>query len=115
MKKIGFSIGGLSFLIPALAFAQTSDGLVGLFGQILDIINAFIPVVIALAFVYFLWAVAQYVLHLGDDQDKVRDQMLWGVITLFVMVAAWGLVNILADTFGVTQGESFTEIPTVGR
>lgn len=54
-------------------------------------------------------------LHLGDDQDKVRDQMLWGVITLFVMVAAWGLVNILADTFGVTQGESFTEIPTVGR
>jgi hypothetical protein len=27
--------------------------------------------------------------------------MLWGIIALFVMFSVWGLVGILASTFGV--------------
>ena len=42
--------------------------------------------------------------------------MTWGIITLFVMVSIWGLVNLLSDTLGL-EGNIVVENPVnvIGR
>ena len=72
-------------------------------GVFSDLINLAIPVVIALAVLYFFWGLAQYVLYSGDEgkKEEGRNIMIYGIIALFVMVSVWGLIGILQRTFGV--------------
>jgi len=67
------------------------------------IYGSIIPLIVALAVVIFVWGVVQYVIN---DQEEAKRQkgkqfMIWGIIGLTVMVAVWGLVNILGSTFGI--------------
>ncbi|MEX0917083.1 MAG: hypothetical protein WDZ90_00960 [Candidatus Paceibacterota bacterium] len=66
-----------------------------------DIISATIPVLIALAFLYFLWGLAQFMLHAGDTSkhEEGRDKIFWGLVALTAMVGVWGFVEIVANTF----------------
>ncbi|MEX0917084.1 MAG: hypothetical protein WDZ90_00965 [Candidatus Paceibacterota bacterium] len=112
MKKIGLGIGSISFFAPVLVFAQTGN-LQGLLSTVFEILNILIPIVVAIAFLYFLWALTSYLLKLGESQDEARNQMLWGLIVLFVMVAAWGLVGIIANTFGVQEGQDLLDVPAI--
>lgn len=100
---------------PALAFAQVGDA-ESLANRITEIINLIIPIIIALAVVYFLWGVFQYAIA-GDEEKKksAKDTMIYGVIAIFVMVSVWGLVNILVGTFGLNTGApDVPELP-IGR
>ena len=69
--------------------------------QIAGLLNAIIPLIIGLAFLYFLWWVYTYVVRSAseEDKEKSRNTIIYGVIGLFVMLAAWGLVNVLINTF----------------
>ena len=49
--------------------------------------------------------------HTEKDEDKqkeARGVMLYGVIVLFVMVAVWGLVNVLLNGFGLATYDNIT-------
>ena len=104
-----FSILSLFVLTPVFAHAQIigsgGGGLQGILGTISGLINLAIPVVIALAVLYFFWGLAQYILNSAneDKKEEGRNIMIWGIIALFVMVSVWGLVRLLQDTFGVTD------------
>jgi len=54
--------------------------------------------------------VVQYITAGGDEEKRKagRNTMLYGIIGLFVMVAVWGLVNVLISTFGLD-----TAVPVV--
>ena len=86
---------------PIFAAAQvTVNGLITTFKGIL---GAIIPFFMILATVIFLWGVIQYITA-GGEEEKIksgRTYMLWGIIALFVMIAVWGLVNIVASTTGI--------------
>ena len=86
---------------PLFAAAQvTVNGLITTFKGIL---SALIPFFMILATVIFLWGVIQYITA-GGEEEKVkagRTYMLWGIIGLFVMIAVWGLVNVIATTTGI--------------
>ena len=66
------------------------------------IINPIIFFLFACAMVYFLYGVAQY--FLSPDSEEVRkkskEHMLWGVIGLFIMVAVFGIMNLILGTVG---------------
>ena len=66
------------------------------------IINPIIFFLFACAMVYFLYGVAQY--FLSPDSEEIRkkskDHMLWGVIGLFIMVAVFGIMNLILGTVG---------------
>ena len=111
MKKIVL-ISGLA-LIPGIAFAQTSG--LSIIGNIGDLISAITPVIVALALLYFFWGLAKYILAAGDEaaQAQGRSIMIMGIIALFVIVAVWGLVQVLASTFGVDTGTTSGAIPSV--
>lgn len=63
-----------------------------------------ISLMIAVAVLVFLWGVLQYIL--GADNDTARSDgrkhMMYGVIGFLVMVSAYAILNIAANTFGVT-------------
>lgn len=67
------------------------------------IINPLIIFLGALALVYFLWGLAQFLLTPEDSggREKAKRQIIWGIIGLFVMVSAFGILNLFLRTFGI--------------
>jgi len=78
-----------------------------------DVLNAILPVLIALGIVYFVWGVIMYVIH-DDEEAKVkgRDRMIYGIIGLAVIIGVWGLVRLLVNSFGLNNQTNIT-FPTV--
>ncbi len=106
MKKFTIVTAAL-YLFPLAAFAQLSNvnSLLTTAGRIIT--NTVIPIVIALAVLYFFWGLANYILA-TDDQKKRDDGkhiMIWGIVALFVMTSVWGLTRYLGDALGIRDGE----------
>ncbi len=100
LTKIAISSG---LLLPLFVYAATVGSIII---KIDEILKAIIPVVMILATVVFLWGVVMYVVA-GGDEDKVKtakQYIILGLIGLFIMVAVWGVVKALVNTFGVGGG-----------
>jgi len=101
--------------LPVMVFGQAED-LDAAYVTIKNIIsNIVIPLIIAIAGLYFMWGVVQYVTA-GDSEEKRdsgRSMMVYGIVALFVMISVWGLVNLLADTFGLGNALDPGKIPEV--
>ncbi|MBI2617938.1 hypothetical protein HYW58_00575 [Candidatus Kaiserbacteria bacterium] len=66
-----------------------------------SVINALIPILIALAVLGFFWGVFRYGFS-SDSEEGIQEGktvMLYGIIALFVMVSIWGILNVLTRTF----------------
>ncbi|MBI5138604.1 MAG: hypothetical protein HZA95_02275 [Candidatus Vogelbacteria bacterium] len=76
---------------------------VPLLRSVLDnIVNPIIGLLIAIAFVWFLWGVVEFVKG-SDNANKVegaKNKMLWGIVGLFIMVSAIGIVRVICTTIG---------------
>lgn len=51
----------------------------------------------SLAIAYFLFGVLQYIMN-SDNEDgiaRAKKYMMWGLIGLFIMVSAWGIINLI--------------------
>lgn len=72
---------------------------------ILYIINTvLVPLLFAIAFIMFLYGVAKtYIFSHGEpgEVEQGHKLILWGLIGFAVMVSVWGLVNVVANTFGL--------------
>jgi hypothetical protein len=68
--------------------------------------NSIIPLMFALAVVFFIWGAIKFFIINADEEAK-REQgkqfMIWGIVALAVMLSVWGLVNILGVTFGISS------------
>jgi uncharacterized membrane protein len=115
-----------AMVIPSLAFAQAAPpdavclgtyNLCTLVLQIKNIINLIlVPLLFAVAFIVFLYGVAVTYIFSNGDAEKVAEGhrlVLWGVIGFAVMVSLWGLVNIVANTFGLGGQDAYDLFPTV--
>jgi hypothetical protein len=66
--------------------------------------NVLVPVLFAIAFIVFLFGIARAYIFSGGDPERVKQGhqlLLWGIIAFVVMVSIWGLVNVVANTFGL--------------
>lgn len=108
MRTIKKIICGGVLLTPFMALA--AQDVESLIDKILGIINLVIPLLIAVAVVIFLYGVVKYITAGASEESRkeARSVMLYGIIGLFVMVAVWGLVNVLVETFNLD-----THIPRV--
>ncbi len=104
------------FFIPKIIFAQSPNftyfnSAVIAIGQLVE---QLIPIVIALGLLSFIWGLVQFIMSLGDEESKDvgKRRMVWGIITLFVIVSVWGIVNLLSEITGVSMGGTI-EIPEV--
>ena len=104
-----------ALLVPSLAFAgyiaaYPAGGcdvyLCWLGGMILDIINTvLVPVLFAVSFIMFLYGIAKAYIFSSGDPEAVKaghKLVLWGIVAFAVMISVWGLVNVVANTFGLS-------------
>lgn len=106
MKKLLYAT--LAFA-PMVAGAQNLNNIDTLLENIGDLVSAALPIVVGLALLGFFWGLMKFIFSAGDEgeQEKGKKIMIYGVITLFVMVAVWGLVGFVADSLGVdTDGDA---------
>lgn len=103
------------FLAPALVFAQPYTSVFGfgnctgtvecLANTVINLINGvLVPVLFAVAFIVFLYGIAQTYIFSHGEPGKVSEghkTLLWGIIGFVVMILLWGLVNVVANTFGL--------------
>lgn len=87
-------------VMPVVASAVTLGNTIGTISQI---INSIIPIILALAVLYFFWNLIGYIRNGGDDAKRAAaiQGMIAGIIALFVMVSVWGIIAILQETFQV--------------
>lgn len=96
----------MAWALPLLAFAQVRN-IFDAANLITTIINSvLVPLVFAVAFIVFIWGVFSYFIA-GTEKEEAKEKgkqlMLYGIVGFFVMVAVWGLVNVLLGTFQLNQ------------
>ena len=123
MKKKLIILAGA--FAPFAALAQVTGGqptvcsggnittIQGVICKLNEILGALLPFLIALGVIFFVIGVIQYVIS-GDEEAKKkgRQKMVYGIIGLAVIIALWGLVKILTNTFGLRNVQNI-EFPTV--
>lgn len=121
MKKKLIVLSGVgATLLPFLAFAQTSAcngynaGISFAICRVGEILNSIIPILIVLGVVYFVWGVITYMIGADEEaKKKGRDKVIYGIIGLVVIVGMWGLVRIVANTFGLNNNSAGIQTPCV--
>ena len=98
--KLSIILGAIS---PILAFAATD--LIGpIIIQLIGYLSFFLPAIITVAIIYFVWGVVQYMMASDEEQKKLgRSKIINGLIGLFVIVSFWGLIEIVKTSFGITN------------
>ena len=96
----------MDFLIQKAYAADSTIGSTAfndLLNKILD--NIVIPVIyliVALAVIYFLWGVMIFIKN-ADNPEKRSEgykHMIWGIIGIFIMISARGIIGIIVSTIG---------------
>lgn len=111
IKKIGYAGLGAGAFLPLIASAQGQfnfDPIINIVLVVQRIINLAIPIAVSLALLYFIWGLAKFVLKSGDEgaQEEGKNKMIWGILSLFIIVSVWGITGFLARIFGVeSRGE----------
>ena len=104
------------YLIP-VAHASTFETIVG---RITDLLNLIIPILFGIATIVFFWGIILYVISQGDEEKRKegRNFIIYGLIGLFVMIAVWGIVNLLIGFFfpgGTGPAPRLPDIPGASR
>jgi len=66
------------------------------------IINPIVAFVFALATVYFIIGIVQFLANSGNEQKQTegKQHMLWGLIGMFVMISVFGIMQLIVNTLG---------------
>jgi len=87
-----------------IAYAATSN--VDTFVKKVDklIVNPLIIMLFALALVYFLWGVFEFISNQENEEKKTtgKKHMIWGIIGLTVMFGVWTILNMVLNTLNIS-------------
>ncbi len=106
MKVLSRAIAASTMLLaPMLIFAQANaDPSLGYFDNfgreaITLVNNVLIPLVFAVAILALLWGILKAFIIGGGDEEKQKEGkqlIMYAIIGFVVMVALWGIVNLIA-------------------
>ena len=98
--KLGLSFGLLTPMVALAARFNDAAELLNFFTNFIRV--SVIPFLIALAVIYFLWGVGKFIKNADNETERETGKkfMIYGIIGLFVIVAFWGIVQVLINTFG---------------
>lgn len=102
-KKIAFALI-VAFALPLAAFAKL-ENVENIATSIGSIVKILIPIVFALALLFFFWGLALYIFGSEHDKEKAKKTMVWGVVAIFVMAAVWGLVRFIGTALDIDTGK----------
>lgn len=109
------AVASTIMLTPVLMFAQrNADPNLGYFTDLgreaLGLVNGvLIPLVFAIAILALLWGILKAFIIGGGDEDKQKEGkqlIMYAIIGFVVMVALWGIVNLIATgIFGLDPNQ----------
>jgi hypothetical protein len=69
------------------------------------IINPILALIFAAGFLVFVWGVVEFLAGMngiGEGAQNGKRHMIWGLIGMFIMVAAYAILKIIANSLHVT-------------
>ena len=68
-----------------------------------EIFNPLIALLFALALVYFLYGVFEFIANGNNDEKKTigKSHMFWGVIGITIMMGVWFILGVILNTFNI--------------
>lgn len=111
---LAFVLGAFMFM-PSLTSAQGLNA-TGVLDVIFNLINFLIRILIVAGIAYFIYGIVRYVIAKGsEDKDEGKKHMINGLIGLFVIVAFWGIIRIVQNTFNLNSNNQLQQqyIPCV--
>lgn len=98
-----------TLLLPAVSLAQDFKPVNKLTDGFADLISTVIPLILALALLFFFWTLIQFIRNLDKGDASTAEgarKLIWGVIVLFVMVSIWGIISYMQKKLGIRGGGS---------
>ena len=101
MRKTLIISSLLLLVFPIITRAQTT--IPTILTTITNIINSIFYILMGLATVVFLWGMVKYIIAGGDEKAKEASKgyIKAGIIGLFMMLAIWGIIRVLVNTFNL--------------
>ena len=94
----------MDFLSTKVAYASLDTFISHVSTQI---INPLILLLFALAMVYFLYGLVEFIANANNDEKRTsgKSHMLWGIIGLTIMMGVWFILRVILSTLGISQSE----------
>lgn len=69
------------------------------------ILYPLISLLMGLALLIFLYGCYEYISHSAESSAREKGQMhiIWGIVGMFIMLVAYGILGIAAGTFGLSD------------
>jgi len=66
------------------------------------VLNPIISILFGLAFIIFIWGVAQYLIQANSDEARSRGtkHILWGLVGMLIMFTAFLILRVIASSIG---------------
>ena len=111
IRRILFSIIALAAPIAALAAARSGD-VPELLVRVKGTLNLVIAVLLVIATLVFIWGVILFITSAGDPSKHAdgRQYMIWGIVALAVIAAAWAVANVIIVYFIGDAGTGPVEV-----
>lgn len=76
-----------------------------LIGAVASIVGSLVPILVTLGLVVFLWGLVRYLWSKGGkaDIENAKNLMKWGLVTLFVMVSVWGIIDLMQSALNINK------------
>lgn len=105
MRRVLPFLALATFPLAASAQSLNLSPIASLIGAVAAIIGTLVPILVSLALVVFLWGLVKYLWGGGSkpDIEGAKKLMKWGLITLFVMVSVWGIIDLMQSAFGINK------------
>lgn len=90
-----FAVG---FLVPSLVYAAPKS-FADLVYIIIDLINPLVGLLMTFATLFFFFNIIRYISSASEEKKgQFRQNIVWSIIGLFVLVSFFGLARILHNT-----------------
>ena len=104
------------FMLFVVGFAQVFGTILTSINDFKGIVNALIAVVIALAFLFFFYNLATFIMT--SDKEKKENSLSkigYSIIGIFVIVSIWGIVGFIGGAIGIDRedGGGTIALPTL--
>jgi uncharacterized membrane protein HdeD (DUF308 family) len=65
------------------------------------ILNPLIVLLFVIGLAFFIWGVVQLIANPEDTKGEGKQNILWGIIGMFIMISVMGIIRVILATFGI--------------
>ncbi len=110
MKKFVAFVGSVGLIISPLVASAAANIVVAL-SSINSIIGTVGPILMGLAFVFFVYNVVMFIFAKeAEAKDKARASMLQSILGFVCILGLYGIVNILLSTVGADNASNASAV-----